>query len=274
MSNRIPTYFQLQRYNITPEDIVRNVLCCDADAIQSKVIVMPNWRADIFSSHADVITAVSEGVVYQLEYHGQRISVIRSGIGAPQTGDVILTLGCTPCDRVVFAGSVGGLDSSMKIGDLIVTEKSICGDGFSRYLDADVQTKDCFLQPIEPDSDLTECVKNFAFELCQRESVPIHCGTIFSIDTIIAQFFRLDYFVKNFHCIGIEMETSAVFRAAKLVGIKASALLQVSDVIPMNKTVYSGRTNKDMGRRKFVKERILPKVILDSLLISEAQADC
>ena len=154
----------------------------------------------------------------------------------------------------------------MKIGDLMVPEKSLCGDGFSRYLDANVQTKDCFLHPIEPDSKLTKIVKNHTFGICQGESVSLHLGTIFSTDSVIAQFFRLDYFVKKFNCIGIEMETSSVFRAAKLVSIGASALLQVSDVIPTNKSLFSGRTREDMERRNFIRERILTKAILDSII--------
>jgi len=270
MGDGLPEYFQLQRYNITPEDVVNLYLRCDPGVIKSRVIITPIWQASIFEKNAGSITTVSEGIVYEIEYQDQAITFIRSGIGAPQTGDFILALGCTPCERVIFTGSVGGLDPSMEIGDFVVSEKSICGDGFSRYLDADIQTKDCFLHPIEPDLELTESIKNCALELCERESVPVHCGTVFSTDSIIAQFFRLDYFVRNLGCIGIEMETSAVFGAAKLVGIKAGALLQVSDVIPTNKSLFSGRTKEERERRNLIRETILTKAILDSIIDSPA----
>jgi purine-nucleoside phosphorylase len=239
MSDRLPEYFQLQKYNITPEDIVKLYLRCDSDAIRPTVIVTPNWQANIFERHADSIITVSEGIVYEIEYHGQVITLIRSGIGAPQTGDFVLALACTPCSSIIFTGSVGGLS-------------------------AEVETQDCFLQAVEPDLELTNLVKNLTLGICQRESISLHCGTVFSIDSIIAQFFRLDYLVKNFNCIGIEMETSSVFRAAKLVGIRASAILQISDVIPRNKSLFSGRTTEDKERRIFIRERILTKAILDS----------
>lgn len=265
MNNRLPEYFQLGKYNITSDDIVRTILHCDPDAIQEKVVVTPIWQPDIFANHTDGITSVSKGVVYQLEYNRQAISLIRSGIGAPLTGDVVLSLGCTPCTKIVFTGSVGGLDTSMKIGDLVIPQKSLCGDGFSRYLDANIQTEDCFLNPIKPDAKLTEIVKNHASRLCQEKTILLHSGTVFSSDSIVAQFFHLDYLVESFNCIGIEMETSSVFRAAKLVGIRASALLQVSDVIPTNKSLFSGRSGEDMERRSFIKKTILTKVILDSI---------
>jgi purine-nucleoside phosphorylase len=267
MRDRIPSYFQLQKYNITPEDVVKLYFHCEPAVIQPKVIVTPYWHVERFSGNADSVTTVFEDAVYQLEYNGQVITFIRTGIGAPQTGDAIVALGCTPCETIVFTGSVGGLSSSMEIGDLIVTEKSICGDGFSRYLDADVPTKDCFFQPVEPDPDLTKCIDSVALEHCQRESVPLHRGNIFSTDSIIAQFFRLDYIVENFDCIGIEMETAALFRAAKLVGIKAAALLQLSDVIPTHKSLFSGRTEEDMERRRHIRENVLIKAIFDSLTV-------
>lgn len=266
MSDCLPEYFQLQRYNITSEDVARLYLRCDSDTIKPKVIVTPAWKVDIFEKHADSIKTVSEGIVYEIEYRGQAVTLIRSGIGAPQTGDFVLALGCTPCRNIIFTGSVGGLHPSMDIGDLILSEKSICGDGFSRYLSAEVKTQDCFFQAVEPDLKMTDVIKNHTLKVCQKDSIPLHCGTVFSTDSIIAQFFRLDYLVKNLNCIGIEMETSSVFKAAKLVGIRASALLQVSDVIPKSKSLFSGRTKEDKERRSHIREKTLTKVILESII--------
>ena len=266
MDSRLPAYFQLSRYNIAPQDVVKTVLHCDPASIQKKAIVTPVWDVNVFAGHLESMSEISKGVVYQLEYHGQLISFIRSGIGAPMTGDVVLSLACTPCERVIFTGSIGGLDASMKVGDLLIPKKSLSGDGFSRYLSPDIETKDCFLQPAEPDSELQMAVMKNASKICKRESVSLHSGTVFSIDSVIAQFFRLEHLVKKFGCIGIEMETSSVFKAAKLVDIKASALLQVSDVIPLNKSLFSGRLKQEMERRQLIKRKVLAKAVLDSIV--------
>lgn len=266
MDNRLPAYFQLNRYNIESQDVVETVLHCSPGSIQKKVIVTPVWDVEVFASHLKSTSEISKGIVYQCEYHGQLISFIRCGIGAPMTGDVILSLACTPCQRVIFTGSVGGLDASMKIGDVLIPKKSLSGDGFSRYLGPDVETEDCFLQPAEPDSELQMTVMKHASKICKRESVALHSGTVFSTDSVIAQFFRLEQVVKNLGCIGIEMETSSVFKAAKLVDIRASALLQVSDVIPLNKSLFSGRSKREMERRQLVKRTVLAKAVLDSVI--------
>lgn len=266
LKNRIPEYFQLNKHNISPEDVMQGSLHCEPSVIHSRVIVMPFWQAEIFAGTADDITEIVHGIVYQLKYHKQLFSLIRSGIGAPQTGDVILALGCSPCDVVIFAGSVGGLGTDVHIGDLILVEKSFCGDGFSRYLDDKVIPNDCFLQSVEPDRGLTECIKGHAMRGCRDKSVSLRQGAIFSTDSILAQFFRLEYFAKDLRCIGIEMETAAVFGAAKLVGIRAAALLQVSDVPQENKSIFSGRTGQEMEHRKAIRQEVLARTVLNSLV--------
>lgn len=227
---------------------------------------MPFWSVDIFTQVATNITEIVQGSVYQLEYQGQLVSLVRSGIGAPQTGDVILALGGTSCEEVVFTGSVGGLGNGIQIGDLVVVEKAFSGDGFSRYLDTEVSPSDCFLEPVEPDWDLTERIQTCAMETCRDRTIPLHRGAIFSTDSILAQFFRLDYLVNDLQCIGIEMETAAVFRAAKLLGIRAGALLQVSDVPQQSKSIYAGRTEEEMERRRSIRKDVLAQVVLSSVL--------
>jgi purine-nucleoside phosphorylase len=268
LNNRLPAHFQFDRYDISPDDVVRGTLGCEPNTIRPKVVVMPNWSVDIFTDVATDITEIVQGSVYQLEYQGQLISVVRSGIGAPQTGDVILALAGTTCEELVFTGSVGGLGGGIQIGDLVVVEKSFCGDGFSRYLDEEVTPGDCFLQPSEPDRDLTERIQTRALETCRGRSVPLYRGAVFSTDSILAQFFRLDYLVNELQCIGVEMETAAVFRAAKLVGIRAGALLQVSDLPRQGRSLYAGRTEEEMERRRSIRTEVLAQVVLSSVSAS------
>ncbi|UCF62385.1 MAG: hypothetical protein JSV37_06715 [Anaerolineaceae bacterium] len=265
MRNRIPSYFQLERFDIQPEDIVRLGLGCDPRDIQPTVILMPVWNVEIFKDQVDNVSVIADRRVYQLEYQGSGVSVIRSGIGAPLAGDVVLALGCTPCEKLIFAGSAGGLEKSMKIGDLMIAHKSLSGDGFSRYLTSEVVPTDRYLQPSEPDATLTEIVECVAKKHCHHAAIQLHRGTIISVDSIIGQFLRLEEYVKHYGCMGIEMETAAVFGAAKVVGIRACALLQVSDVIPAHKTLFSGRTDEDHKRRRRIKKEVLTKVLLESI---------
>ncbi len=266
MNNRIPEYFQLERYGVTARAVVLGTLLCEPELIQPRVIVMPWWQPELFAEAADALTEIVPGKVYELTYQDQRFSLVRSGIGAPQTGDVLLALGCTPCQTVVFIGSVGGLKSGVQIGDLVLADQAIAGDGFSRYLDAQAVPADCFLQTVTPDQAVTDALGRNMRAACHDKSTPVHHGVIFSTDSILAQFARLPYITDELHCLGIEMETAAVFRAAQLVGIRAGALLQVSDLPLANKSIYAGRTEAELKTRRTIRREVLSRVVLTTLL--------
>jgi nucleoside phosphorylase len=261
----LPDYLDLVKYKISPADVVRLFLRCDPEDVRENVVITPVWYRDLTATHGRVVREVSERVL-EVDYRGISVTVIRSDIGAPNTGDVVLALGATGCRRLVFTGSVGGLEAALQIGELVLALESITGDGFSRYLNPEIVPGDRLFERAKPDTSLTSQLGETANEVCTRDSIALHRGTVFSIDSIVAQFSRIDYMRHELDCIGIEMETAATFHAARLVGIQAAALLMVSDVIPMKKSLFSGRTKADRARRRAVRRNQLPEAILRTLL--------
>ncbi len=61
------------------------------------------------------------------------------------------------------------------------------------------------------------------------------------------------------------METAAAFKAAQVAGISLAAILSVSDNSVTKKSLISGRTDKEMEYRKFIRRAIFPQIILNSL---------
>jgi purine-nucleoside phosphorylase len=255
----------LHNYDITSDDVVRLGLGCEPQDIRSEVIVTPIWGEDVFSDCVDRLETVTEGSVYDISYQSRRISFVRSGIGAPQTGDIVLALSGTPCRNLIFIGSVGGLTDALTIGDLVLVAESIGGDGFSSYLEEGELTPGAFLKSSTPEPYLHALLEEHAASICAEAGVVLNKGVVFSTDTIVAQFHHLDSLMTRFGCIGIEMETSAVFNAARLVGIRAAALLQLSDVIPARQSLFSGRTMQDHQRRRDVRRSVLSRIVLDTL---------
>jgi purine-nucleoside phosphorylase len=261
----LPASFQLEKYHISPEDVVRMTFHCTAEAIHPDVILMPWWQPDVFGMWVEPIKVVTPGVLFEAQYQGKPLSILRSGIGAPQTGDVVLALGCTPCERIWFAGSIGGLKADMHIGDLAVPSFSYAGDGFCRYLQPGFPGEDTFLERVFPDADLSARVTRAVEPLAQAGGVALYTGAIFCTDSILAEFSRLDEMINRLGCIGIEMETAAVFKAARLVGIRAAALFSVSDVPVRNQSLYAGRPEEEKVRRRETRRKVLAKALLDSI---------
>lgn len=263
---RLPDFFQLDQYNISPVDVTRMVFHCDPDVIHPDVILMPWWQPDLFIPWVGEITTIIPNILYELVFGGKPVSIIRSGIGAPQAGDSVLALGCTACERILFAGSVGGLRPEIRIGELMLPEFSYSGDGFSRYIDRDFPAKDTFLERATPDEGLARSIASSLAPLASQAGVRVHTGPVFSIDSILAQFSKLDYLAIELGCIGIEMETAAVFKAARMVGIRAAALFSVSDVPVGKRTLYSGRSDDEQRFRKEIRSKVLAKALLDCLI--------
>ena len=261
----LPDFFQLETYHISPADVTRMAFRCIPEAIHADVILFPWWQPEIFSAWAERITTITPDILYEVLFEGKPISVIRSGIGAPQAGDAVLALGCTACARIVFAGSVGGLHPEMQIGDLMLPEFSYAGDGFCRYLEPDFPHADSFLERVFPDEALALAVSLPAARLAREAGVALHTGPVFCTDSILAQFDKLNYMVNELGCIGIEMETAAVFKAARRVGIQAAALFSVSDVPVRNQSLFSGRSEAEQNRRKEIRDKVLARALLESL---------
>jgi len=260
-----PDFLQLEKYNISPVDVVRMAFRSAPEAIHPDVILAPWWNVEIFGLWADQITMITPNVLYEILFQGKLLSFVRSGIGAPQAGDAVLALSCTPCERILFAGSVGGLRPDMHVGDLMMPEFSYAGDGFCRYLQSGFPAEDCFLERNAPDEGLSSALGDATLPLALQAGVTLHTGPVFSIDTILAQFSILDEIANQLGCIGIEMETAAVFKAARLAGLRAAALFSVSDVPVKNQSLFAGRLPAEQEHRKEIRSNVLAKALLDCL---------
>jgi len=257
-----------KRFGTNPVDVARSVLGCEPETIQKDVIIAPEWKPEIFADYADGIDQVHDGIykIWNLSVNKKHITYIRTGIGAPNVLEAVLALGCTPCENIVFIGSVGGLDEKLKIGDIVIPEYSICGDGSCRYLtDKKASENDCFGTQYYPNKEFYDKVISKTENITKDNNVDWHIGKNFSIDTVIAQFAHLDE-ILAMGCNCIEMETAALFRSAEICGIKACAVFNVSDNTILKKSLLSGRSKEEMEFRKYVRKNVLTKIVLESFL--------
>lgn len=256
----------MKRFGSTEQDICRFGLGVDPQQVRENVILAPWWepsglpglgRAEYLSESASAAVKV-----WEITYGQHKMTYIKTGIGAPVLLDALLSLGVTPCRRIVFIGSVGSLDCAIRIGDVVLPEYSVCGDGASRYIkEGCLQGHDVFGERVFPDEALLLKAKRIAETVCRAEDVAWHMARAFSIDTIFAQFAHMDE-IMQMGCNVIEMETAAAFRGAKLAGIPTVALFCVSDHTIAKQSLVSGRSAEQNAYRKLVRQRVIPKIIL------------
>lgn len=171
--------------------------------------------------------------------------------------DSTLALGVTNCKRVLFIGSAGALSTALKIGQLVIPPYSIWGDEASRYLNADL--KDEFGVHETSFGNLTDSLRKSIKKITGEDVISV---PNYSLDTIFAQFSHIDY-IKSLGAATIEMETAAFFKSCHVLKLNCAVLFCISDSIVDNKSLYSGRSKEENDYRHYVRDEIIPRVIVD-----------
>jgi nucleoside phosphorylase len=258
----------MKKYGSNESDICIRGLGIASEQVQENVIIAPWWEPSSlpglgdaeYLSDSDFSTIKTWNIVSD----AMQFTYIKTGIGAPVLMDAILSLGVTSCKRIIFIGSAGSLDTNISIGDIVIPEYSVCGDGASRYIaEKPFNNGDVFGEKIPPDSQLSDIAKRVIEKVCLGSNVQWHIGKAFSIDTIFAQFTHIEEII-SMGCNVIEMETAAAFRAAKVISIPIAAIFCVSDNTVTNKSLVSGRSKQEMDYRKHVRRELFPKIILET----------
>ncbi len=241
------------KYGISKDSIIENRGYKD---ILENVVIAPWWGHDMFNGKFDKIDKINDKV-YNIYGSGFSFSFIElKRIGAPAIMDYILSLGLTDCKNLIFLGSVGSLDSDIKIGDIVVPKYSICGDGASRYLNYDF--KDEFGLKEYPSENIT----NKLIRILDSKKILYYSVPNFSTDSLFLEFIHLDEII-NLGAKTIEMETSVIFKCNQLLNINITALFCVSDNIVNKKSLYGGRSKNDHDYRHKVRNEIISGVIID-----------
>jgi len=255
----------IQRFGADDRDICQFGLGIPQESVHENVILAPWWQPSTLLGlgEATYLSASDFSPVRVWNIHHQRLDMtfIRTGIGAPVLMDALLSLGVTRCKRVIFVGSVGSLDTRIGIGDIVIPEYSVCGNGASRYLSSDNLSNDPFGERSFPDAQLNRLLTETSAQVCKQYDVRWHTARVFSIDTIFAQFAHIDA-ILDMGCNVIEMETAAAFRAAAMMQISLVALFCVSDNTITHKSLVSGRSAEENEYRTFVRRELFPKIIL------------
>jgi purine-nucleoside phosphorylase len=230
---------------------------CSPSDFSKTAIVTPFLPIDRFEGHGEIVKNF-KGQLYSgsvILKNDERVTVIRCRMGDRLTGDAILLLKETAVQKIIFAGSCGGLRDS-QIGDTILCESAFDGEGFSRYCAEDF-TIDRVLNSgrfVSADSGYVEALRDF-FSGREKENLP-KAGDIFTIGSLVSEKKETLLKIEEKGFIGIDLELSAVYSAAQAIGRKAVGLLFVSD-LPLKKPLGEELTSQEKTHLKEGIEKVI-----------------
>jgi uridine phosphorylase len=192
--------------------IPENVLVCGDPARARKIAA--------FLEGAALIAQNREYHAYAGVYEGLPVLVCSHGIGAPGAAMGLEELIAAGAKRIIRVGTCGGMQRSIKDGDLVIATAAVANIGFARE----------FLPPHYPAVATPEVVLALR-DTAVATSWPHHNGIVLTRDLFfggVEPYASPDYQkLAQAHVLAVEMECAALFMIGSLRGIQTGAILAV-----------------------------------------------
>lgn len=213
--------------NSLPCDLLKGVYGISTEEHFDCIFVAPSWTFDrIFGAtqiDAEQIFTDRFAKTYRIRHDGKNYLLITLQVGAPNIMDFCLACCKANCDNFVFIGSVGALVPEIRVGDIIVPEYAISGNGATLYLHDRLDAKDLFEH-----TKSTPKLDEHIVDIATTQGVNILRVPVISMDSVTAEYAHLDEF-REMGAKALEMEVATFFACMTHIGKNASAILVVSD---------------------------------------------
>lgn len=159
-----------------------------------------------------------EHTMYTGDFEGIKITVMNGGMFAANTAITTDIVCNVQAQNLIRLGSCGALREDIKVGDLILADSVIRGDGVTPYyVDENFKTL--------PDVGITEALEKAAEKL----GVKLHKGKVWSTDALLRETKELVEKKAEEGAIAVDMVSSALLTIAQVYKAKAASILAVSD---------------------------------------------
>lgn len=220
----------------------------------AEIVLMPGdplrakFIAETFLKNPVQFNSVRNMLGYTGTYNGKKVSVMGSGMGMPSIGIYSYELYSQyGVETIIRIGSAGSYCEEAKVYDVVLVSEAYSKSNYAKVQNG--YDKDKTYPSEELNNKIRECAKEL--------DIPIIEGCIHSSD-VFYQEDKTPYY-KQLHdekgCIGVEMESFALFHNANVLGKKAACILTISDSFVSNEiTTAKERQNSFTNMMKIALE--------------------
>jgi uridine phosphorylase len=158
--------------------------------------------------------------LYETTDGGQKITLAGPMVGAPYAVLILEKLIVLGAKRILFLGWCGSVQEELSIGDFLIPERGIIGEGTSRYYLSGNSRRD---------SRSSVRVSKVVEKACRANSMPFHTGSVWSTDAPYRETSQQVLSLKKKGVMAVDMESSALFTVSRFRQVEIGALLVVSD---------------------------------------------
>lgn len=233
---------QMQKdVHLTGKDLTAMVQLRPQDVGKYAIVPGPKDRLDVLMKKVEGPVrnfSFMEYTMYTGTYQGIKVTGINGGRFSTDTSITAEVMCNAGIQNIIRVGSCGALDEKIKVGDLILVDKVIRGDGVTPYyVDKDFETV--------ADKKISDTV----FEVAKSMGLTIHRGTTWTTDALLRETKEIVEQKRKEGAIAVDMVSSALLTIAQTYKVKAAAILAVSDNVItgemgfMNPLYYMAETN-------------------------------
>lgn len=217
----------------------------------AKIVIMPGdplrakFIAETYLNNYTLVSSTRNIFAYTGYYKNKRVTVMASGMGNASIGIYSHELfNEYDVDFIIRIGTCGSYKKEIKLYDIILVDNSYSNTSYGINMG--------YNEPSIPsNSFLNEIIE----ETGKNKGINIIKGNIHNTDTFYNNGYE-EYL--KYNCLGVEMETFALFTNAKILNKKAATILTVSDNLITKEEITS------IEREKSTK--IMIELALDSIL--------
>ncbi|MCF7873942.1 MAG: hypothetical protein K9L84_03040 [Candidatus Omnitrophica bacterium] len=206
--------------HMSPEDLLDSLQFRKGDFGKIALVSGQKQRAQLCLKHLEnpVKNFTFLGYTFWTgNYKNKKVTVGNGGFYAPDSAFITELLAVGGVDTLIRLGSCGALREDIGVGDYILVDQAIRGDGATKYY-----VDDDFIP--KADKTISSAIKEIASESC-----PVHQGSVWTTDALFKETKGIvnSYIEKG--AIGVDMVTSPFLTLANLYQKKTAAILSVSD---------------------------------------------
>lgn len=217
----------------------------------AKIVIMPGdplrakFIAETYLNNYTLVSSTRNIFAYTGYYKNKRVTVMASGMGNASIGIYSHELfNEYDVDFIIRIGTCGSYKKEIKLYDIILVDNSYSNTSYGINMGYNESS-------IPSNSFLNEIIE----ETAKNKGINIIKGNIHNTDTFYNNGYE-EYL--KYNCLGVEMETFALFTNAKILNKKAATILTVSDNLITKEEITS------IEREKSTK--IMIELALDSIL--------
>ncbi len=159
-----------------------------------------------------------EYTMYTGTYQGIKITAINGGRFSTDTSITTEVMCNANIGNIIRIGTCGALSDDIKVGDLVVVDKVIRGDGVTPYyVDNNFETL--------PDKKISDTL----YDVAKGMGINIHRGITWTTDALLRETKEIVEAKRQENAIAVDMVSSALLTIAQIHNVRAGAILAVSD---------------------------------------------